>query len=45
MTLDGQILRGHFKHERLKSANIGTSQGNVQNLTQLKQVINVGLKI
>ena len=36
MTLDGKILRGHFKHERLKPANIGTNQGNVQNLTQLK---------
>ena len=32
MTLDGRILRGLFKHERLKSANIRMSQGNVQNL-------------
>ena len=30
---------------RLKTANIRTSQGNVQNLAQLKQVMNVGLKI
>ena len=35
MTLDGKILRGLFEHGRLKSANIRTSQGNVQNLTQL----------
>ena len=34
-----------FEHERLKLANIKTSQGNVQNLAQLKQVINVGLKV
>ena len=36
MTLDGKILIGLFKHERLKLANIGISQGNVQNLAQLK---------
>ena len=29
MTLDGRILRGLFEHERLKPANIGTSQGNI----------------
>ena len=45
MTLDGKLLRGLFKHERLKPANIKTNQGNVQNLAQLKQVINAGLKI
>ena len=45
MTLDGKILRGLFEHERLQPANIRTSQGNVQNLAQLKQVINVGLKV
>ena len=45
MTLDGRILKGIFEHERLKPANIRTSQGNVQNLAQLKQIINAGLKI
>ena len=29
MTLDGKILRGLFKHKRLKPAIIRTSQGNV----------------
>ena len=29
MMLDGKILRGLFEHERLKPANIRTSQGNV----------------
>ena len=43
MTLDGKILRGLFKHERLKPAILGTSKGNVNNLSQLKQIINVGL--
>ena len=45
MALDGKILRGPFKHVRLKPANIRTRQGNVQNLAQLKQVMNAGLKI
>ena len=45
MTLDGKILRELFEHERLKPANIKTCQGNVQNLVQSKQVINVGLKV
>ena len=43
-TLDGRILRGLFEHERLKSANIRISQGNVQNLAQLKQTMNAGLR-
>ena len=43
MILDGKILRGLFKHERLKPAILRTSEGNVSNLSQLKQIINVGL--
>ena len=43
MTLDGKILRGLFKHERLKLAMLRNSEGNVSNLSQLKQVINIGL--
>ena len=44
MTLDGKILRGLFEHERLKPAILKMSKGNVNNLSQLKQVINIGLK-
>ena len=44
MTLDGNILRGLFEHKRLKPVNIRTSQENVQNLAQLKHIINTGLK-
>ena len=44
MTLDSKILRGLFECERLKPANIRASQGNIQNLVQLKQIMNVGLK-
>ena len=45
MSLDGKILRGVFKHERLKSAIIRTSQENVYNLLQLKQIINIGMMV
>ena len=45
MTLDGKILRGLFELKRLKPANIRTKQGNVNNLAQLKQIINTGLKV
>ena len=45
MTLDGKILRGFFKHKRLKPAIIGTGQGNIQNLAELRQVMNASLKL
>ena len=45
MTLDGKIPRGLFEHKRLKPANIRTSQRNVHNLVQLKQVINIGIRV
>ena len=44
MTLDSKLLRGCFEHKRLKPANIRTNQGNVQNLVQLKQVMNAGFE-
>ena len=43
MTLDSKILRGLFEHERLKPVIMRTSQENVQNLAQLRQVMNAGL--
>ena len=36
MTLDGIILKGIFKQERLKPTAIRTNHGNVQNLTELR---------
>ena len=44
MPLDGRILRGLFEHKRLKPMDIRTSQGNVQDFAQLKQIMNAGLK-
>ena len=45
MTLDGKIFRGLFEHERLKPIIIRTNQGNVQNLAELRQIMNTNLKI
>ena len=45
MTLDGNILRGIFEHKRLKAAIIRTSQGNIQNVAQLRQIMNTNLKL
>ena len=45
MTLNGKTLRGLFKHKRLKPATIRTSQGNMCNLLQLKQIVNMGMKM
>ena len=43
MTLDGKIVCGLFKQERLKPAVLRTSEGNVSNLAKLKQIINAWL--
>ena len=45
MTLDGRILRGLFEHERLKPAAIKTSQGNVQSLAKLRQIVKTNIKL
>ena len=45
MTLDGIMLKGIFEHKRLKPAIIRTSHGNVQNLAELRQVMNTDLKL
>ena len=42
MTLDGKILCSLFEHERLKSVILRTSEGNISNLANLKQIINAG---
>ena len=45
MTLDGIILRGTFEHERLEPTIIKTSHGNIQNLAELRQIMNTELKL
>ena len=44
MRLDGKILKGIFEHERLKPAVARTNHGNVQNLAELRQIMNTNLK-
>ena len=39
ITLNRKLLRGIFEHERLKPAVIRMNQGNVMNLSKLKQVM------
>ena len=45
MTLDGIMLRGIFEHERLKPTIVRTNQGNINNVAELKQVMNTELKL
>ena len=45
MTLDDKILRGLFEHERLKPVYYREeSEDTTQNLAQLRQIMNAGLK-
>ena len=41
MTIDCQLMRGLFEHERLKPAIIKTDKGNVSTLSALKSVMNL----
>ena len=45
MTLDGIMLKGIFEYERIKPAVIRTNHGNVQNLAELRQVMNTDMKL
>ena len=45
MTLDGLMLRGIFKHKRLKPTVIRTNRGNIQKLAELKQILNKDMKL
>ena len=45
LMLAGIILRGLFEHERLKTAIIRMSQGNVHNSPQIKQIINNSITV
>ena len=44
MIIDEKILRGFFEHERLKPTVIRTNQGNIQNLADLRYIMNTDLK-
>ena len=40
-----EFWRDSLNMRELKPANIRISQGNIQNLAQLKQIMNAGLKL
>ena len=41
LTIDGQLMRGLFEHERLKPAVIKTDKGNVKTVSALKKAMNL----
>ena len=44
MMLDGKVLKGIFDHKRLKPTIIRINHGNVQNLAELRKIMNTNLK-
>ena len=43
MTIEGQMMRGVFEHERLKPTTIPMDKGNIRTLLELKRVMNLEL--
>ena len=43
MTIEGQLVRGLFEHERLKPASTPTDRGNVRTLSELKRIMNLAI--
>ena len=41
MTIEGQLMRGLFEHERLKPAILKIDKGNVNTLLALRRVMNL----
>ena len=45
MTVEGQLMRGLFEHERLKPAILHTDKGNFRTLLELKKVMNLEITV
>ena len=45
MTIDGQLMRGLFEHERLKPAILKMDKGNDNTLSALKRVMNLEISV
>ena len=43
MTIEGQLMRELFEHERLKPAILPMDKGNVKTLLELKRVMNLSI--
>ena len=45
ITIEGQLMRGLFEHERLKPAILHMDKGNVRTLLELKKVMNLEITV
>ena len=45
MTIEGQLMRGLFEHERLKPATLPMDRGNAKTLSELKSVMNLAITV
>ena len=45
LTIEGQLMRGLFEHERLKPAMLHMDKGNVRTLAELKKVMNFEITV
>ena len=45
MTIDGQLMRGLFEHERLKPTILHMVKGNVRTLAELKKIMNLEITV
>ena len=45
LTIEGQLMRGLFEHERLKPAILHMDKGNVRTLSELKKVMNLEITV
>ena len=45
MTIEGQLMRGLFEHERLKPAILHMDKENVRTLSELKKVIDLEITV
>ena len=43
MTIEGQLMRGLFEHERLKPATLPMDRGNIQTSSELKRIMNLAI--
>ena len=45
MTIEGQLMRGLFEHERLKPAILHMDKGNIRTLVELKKIMNLEITV
>ena len=45
ITIEGQLVRGLFQHERLKPTILHMDKGNVRTLAELKKIMNLEITV